>query len=373
MAKPDYASMVKQLNLTPQSVIDAIDDLNEWVCLHPKFIKAQQKIMNAIAGRSRDLLIVVIGPARVGKTTLLESIAGMSDALAIERGQRRGCFRFSVPPPDYLGRFNWTDAIIEAYLQTDEPLPYRKIVYGNIEDGAPTWQLAKGSASAAQAGLWHSFVKNIKLEKLVTLVDEGNTIPVTLSELQVSRAIHALKYIVAQTKQPLVIGGTSNLKRLVEHDVQLKVRTKVVTLDTYGETVADVEAFAIFLDEMEKRLGIKHCDSGCLVAHAKEIRAAVDGRPGIAVRVATDALSSSGDKARLTWNRYKHYLDQMEDSSLEDMKEERHITAQRIVAAVEAVTTTRAQSDKHAKSKERERSRRVGATKNTNAPNHPFK
>lgn len=62
MAKPDYASMVKQLNLTPQSVIDAIDDLNEWVCVHSALSTAQEEIMNAIAERSRDAMIVVIGP-----------------------------------------------------------------------------------------------------------------------------------------------------------------------------------------------------------------------------------------------------------------------------------------------------------------------
>jgi hypothetical protein len=366
MPRPDYASMVKQLSLPQQSVIDAIADLNEWVCLHPKFITALQKIMNAITGRSRDLLIVVIGPARVGKTTLLEAIAGMLDALATERGQKRGCFRFSVPREDHRGRFNWTDAIIEAYTKSDELLPFHKIEYGNIEDGAPTARSASRSVSVAQAGLWHSFVKNIKLEKLVTIVDEGNTIPVTLSQLQVSRAIHALKYIVSQTEQPLVIGGTSNVKRLVEHDVQLKLRTVVIALDTYADTPEDIEAFTIFLEEMEKRLGSAHCVPGCLVAHAKEIRTALDGRPGLAVRVATNALSESGRRPPLTWNRYKRHLDDMEDKALVDMKEERRITAKRIVAAAEAATSGRKEPEK------KERSGRVGATRNTNAPNHPF-
>ncbi|MGF6770501.1 hypothetical protein P3T18_002980 [Paraburkholderia sp. GAS199] len=366
MAKPDYASMAKQLNLTPQSAVDAIDDLNEWICLHAKFLTTQQKIMNAIAGRSRDLLIVVIGPARVGKTTLLESIAGMSDALALERGQRRGCFRFSVPPPDHVGRFNWTEAIINAYVAADEPLPYNKIEYGDVEHGAPRGRAVSGSVAARDAGLWHSFVKNIKLEKLVTVVDEGNTIPVTLSDLQVSRAIHALKYIVALTKQPLVIGGTSNIKRLVEHDVQLKTRTKLIAFEPYSDTPEDNEAFEQFLDEMEKRLGPDHCEPGCLVAHAQIIRKSIDGRPGLAVRVATDALSEPSKRSRLTWNRYQRHLNIISSASLDDLTVERHVTAERIVAAAEAVTTRRPEA------KKRQPSGRVGATRNSNAPNHPF-
>src|ERR1700730_11648278 len=137
MAKPDYAAMVQQLDLTPQDVVNAIDNLNEWVCLHTKFATLQQTIMNAVAGRSRDLLIVVIGPARVGKTTLFESIAGMTDELARQAGKERGGFRFTVPPPDARGRFNWTAAITEAYALSDEILPFDKIVYGDITEGAP--------------------------------------------------------------------------------------------------------------------------------------------------------------------------------------------------------------------------------------------
>ncbi|MEM5341372.1 hypothetical protein [Paraburkholderia azotifigens] len=229
MAKPDYAAMVKQLDLTPQNVVDAIDDLSEWVCLHDKFVVPQQTIMNAVSGRSRDLLIVVIGPARVGKTTLFESIAGMTDELARQAGKKRGCFRFSVPPPDPRGRFNWTAAITEAYVASDEILPFNKIEYGDITEGAPR----RSPSGAYEEALWQSFLKNIRLEKLFTIVDEGNTIPATLSELQVSRAIHALKYIVAQTRQPLLIGGTSAIRHIVEHDTQRVLKFEVQHPDSY--------------------------------------------------------------------------------------------------------------------------------------------
>ncbi len=367
MRKPDFAAMVQQLNLTPQEVIDAIDDLNEWVCLHANFARAQQIIMNAVAGRSRDLLIVVIGPARVGKTTLFESIAGMTDELARKAGKRRGCFRFSVPPPDARGRFNWTAAITEAYALSDEILPSSKIAYGDITEGAPRGNLVVRSGDGAEQALWQSFVKSIQLERLLTIVDEGNTIPVTLSELQVVRAIHALKYIVAQTKQPLLIGGTSAIRHIVEHDTQLKVRTKIVMQSPYSNSKEDEENFACFIAEMENRLGAGFCEPGSLSSNSSEIRRGVDGRCGLAVRVATDALSQHGSSRPLRWKLYKKYLDDLKEIAEKDLAKERVATNRPIIAAAEAATTRRRKE-----AEKSERNDRVGATKNTNAPNHPF-
>ncbi|CAE6724336.1 hypothetical protein [Paraburkholderia nemoris] len=367
MAKPDYAAMVQQLDLTPQDVVNAIDNLNEWVCLHTKFATLQQTIMNAVAGRSRDLLIVVIGPARVGKTTLFESIAGMTDELARQAGKERGCFRFTVPPPDARGRFNWTAAITEAYALSDEILPFDKIAYGDITEGAPRRNPAVDSRVAAEEALWQSFVKNIRLERLFTIVDEGNTIPVTLSELQVVRAIHALKYIVAQTGQPLLIGGTSAIRHIVEHDVQLKVRTKVLMQDPYGDSKEDEKSFCTFMVQMEERLGPRFCEPGSLSSHSEEIRRGVDGRCGLAVRVAIDALSQHGSKCPLNWKLYRKYLGQLVEAAGNDLAMERRVTNTPIVAAAEAAITK-----KTPKSEKVERNGRVGATKNTNAPNHPF-
>ncbi|MFM0439465.1 hypothetical protein PQQ84_23615 [Paraburkholderia strydomiana] len=367
MAKPDYAAMVQQLDLTPQAVTDAIDDLNEWVCLHANFSRLLQIILNAVAGRSRDLLIVVIGPARVGKTTLFECIAGMTDELARQAGKRRGCFRFSVPPPDARGRFNWTAAITEAYARSGEILPSSKIAYGDITEGAPRRDPAIRSGVAAEEALWQSFIKNVQLERLFTIVDEGNTIPVTLSELQVVRAIHSLKHIVAQTKQPLLIGGTSAIRHIVEHDTQLKVRTKILMQNPYGNTKADEENFESFLAEMEKRLGAEFCEPGSLLSNSSEVRRGVDGRCGLAVRIATDALSQHGSEHRLTWSLYKKYLDELKEATEKDLAMERLATNRAIVAAAEAATTKRRKENGRT-----ERNDRVGATKNTNAPNHPF-
>ncbi|RKE38690.1 hypothetical protein B0G76_5031 [Paraburkholderia sp. BL23I1N1] len=367
MAKIDYGAMVQQLNLTPAHVIEAIDDLNAWVCLHTRFVLSQQIIMNAISGRSRDLLIVVIGPARVGKTTLFESIAGMTDALAQQAGKRRGCFRFSVPPPDARGRFNWTAAITEAYASSNEILPSKKIVYGDITEGAPRRVPANPSSAAAEEALWKSFIKNVQLEQLVTIVDEGNTIPVTLSQLQVDRAIHALKYIVAQTRQPLVIGGTSAIRHIVEHDTQLKVRTKVLMQDPYGDSQNDEASFKVFIEEMEKRLGPRYCKPRSLSAHSAEIRRGVDGRCGLAVRLTTDALSQHGGNGELDWPLYKQHLDSFSQAAEADLAAERHMTGRPIVAAAEAAITKKVPGSRKGK-----RDSRVGATKNTNAPNHPY-
>jgi hypothetical protein len=367
MAKIDYGAMVQQLRLTPPDVTEAIDDLNAWVCLHARFASLQQIIMNAISGRSRDLLIVVIGPARVGKTTLFECIAGMTDALAQQAGKQRGCFRFSVPPPDARGRFNWTAAITEAYASSNEILPSNKIAYGDITEGAPRRVAANPSGAAAEEALWQSFVKNIELERLVTIVDEGNTIPVTLSQLQVERAIHALKYIVAQTRQPLVIGGTSAVRHIVEHDTQLKLRTKILRQDPYGSSKDDEENFRVFIEEMEKRLGTKYCKPNSLSAHSKEIRRGVDGRCGVVVRLTTDALSQHGGKHCLDWPLYKQILDHFSQNAAEDLETERHVTGRPIVAAAEAPTTKKTPSSRNV-----EKNGRVGATKNTNARNHPY-
>jgi hypothetical protein len=78
MPKPDTCT-VNQLNLTPLSVTVAIEDLNELVCLHPTVATVQENITDAIARRSRNLLGAMISLARVGKATLLESIAEIPD------------------------------------------------------------------------------------------------------------------------------------------------------------------------------------------------------------------------------------------------------------------------------------------------------
>ncbi|MEX4002035.1 hypothetical protein AB4Y38_24410 [Paraburkholderia sp. EG285A] len=377
MANIDYDAMVQQLDLTPPHVTAAINDLNTWVCLHARFAKILQVIMNAIAGRSRDLLIVLIGPARVGKTTLIDSIAGMTDALARQAGKRRGCFRFSVPPPDKQGRFNWTAAISEAYAKSDEILPFDKIVYGDITEGAPRRGPGTSSGAAVEEALWQSFINSIQLERLATIVDEGNTIPVSLSPLQVDRAIHSLKYIVAETRQPLLIGGTSAIRHIVEHDTQMKVRVKVVMQDPYGNSEEDEENFRIFILEMEKRLGPKFCVPGSLSSHSREIRRGVDGRCGLAVRLATDTLSQHGRKHKLNWALYKNNLEELVRYSGDDLAMERRATRKPIVATAEAAITRRTTESRNVEMKEAdsrnvEKKGRVGATKNTNAPNHPY-
>ncbi|WP_434666252.1 hypothetical protein P5W99_31540 [Paraburkholderia sp. A3BS-1L] len=397
MAKPDYAAMARQLELTPQPVIDAIDDLNRWVCLHPKFANLLQTILNAINGRSRDLLIVVIGPARVGKTTLFETLVGIVDELARQAGKKRGCFRFSVPSPDRQGRFNWRAAITQAYVSSGEILPFNKILYGDITEGAPRSMLAAASGAREEEALWDSFVKNARCEGLVTFVDEGNTIPVTLSELQMTRAIHSLKDIVAQTHQPLLIFGTSNVRHIVEHDTQLKVRTKVLRLDAYGGSEKELEGFTTFIEEMEERLGPEFCEPGSLSSHADDIRRGVDGRPGLVVRLATDALSQQCGKYRLEWDLYSQYLNELAESSKKDLAEERRATNKPVTAAAEAPISKKTplcgkdvaapqgemngpvtaaasapSSKKAPKSGKAEKQGRVGATRNTNAPNHPF-
>lgn len=367
MAKVDYERMAQQLDLTPSNVIDKIEDLKMWVCLHTRFASLQQIIMNAIAGGSRDLLIVVIGPARVGKTTLFESIAGMLNALARRKGKKRGCFRFSVPPPDKQGRFNWKAAITEAYRLGEEILPSSKISYGEITEGAPRRRTVSLSRAGAEEAQWESFLKNIKLEKLPIIVDEGNTIPVTLSKLQVERAIHSFKYIVAETEQPVLIGGTNAVRYIVEHDTQLKVRTMILMQDPYGNSEEDESSFSVFIKEMEARLGEQYCEPGSLSAHSAEIRRGVDGRCGLAVRLATDALSQHGGGRKLDWSLYKRYLDQLVLTTADDLAEERRVTKKPIVATVEEVTTKVT-----TKSRSVERKGRVGATRNTNSRNHPY-
>ncbi|MBB5407842.1 hypothetical protein HDG34_001774 [Paraburkholderia sp. HC6.4b] len=164
-----------------------------------------------------------------------------------------------------------------------------------------------------------------------------------------------------------MIFGTSTIRHIVEHDTQLKVRTKVLRLDPYGEKIEEMEGFVTFIEEMEKRLGPEFCEPGSLSSHAVEIRRGVDGRPGLVVRLATDALSQHGHERRLNWKLYSKYLNELAASSGEDLATERRVTNRPIVAAAEAPITKKAP-----KSGKEERNGRVGATKNTNAPNHPF-
>ncbi|MEM5339694.1 hypothetical protein [Paraburkholderia azotifigens] len=155
--------------------------------------------------------------------------------------------------------------------------------------------------------------------------------------------------------------------RFTFETAQLKVRTKVLMQHHYGDTEKDEESFRTFIVQMEERLGSEFCEPGSLSSHSKDIRRGIDGRCGLAVRVATDALSQHGSKHKLNWDLYKKYLDELAETAGNDLAMERCATNKPIVAAAEATITQR--KPKHDKI---ERSGRVVATKNTNAANHPF-
>ncbi|WP_321931897.1 hypothetical protein [Paraburkholderia guartelaensis] len=239
MEKTDYTAMLRQLEL-------ANEELKKLVCRHPQFATLLRTILDGISGRSRDLLIVVNGAARAGKTTLSEAIAGIVDELAHRAGQRRGCVRLPVPSPDKLGRFNWRVALTHALVSDEQVPPFNAIANGDIAGTGRRHISAALSAAKGEEAQWDSFVKIVRQERLVTFVDEGNTIPVTLSDLQMTRAIHSLKDIVAQTHQPLLIFGTFAVRQIVEHDT-LKVRTTVLMFDAYTELDEAGEAFIAFI------------------------------------------------------------------------------------------------------------------------------
>ncbi|MEX3953920.1 hypothetical protein AB4Y40_40280 [Paraburkholderia sp. EG287B] len=227
MEKPDYAAISQHLSLAPQEVVKANERIRKWACLHPTFAKLLRTILDGISGRSRDSLIVVNASARAGKTTLSETIARIVDELAQRQGKSRGCLRFSVPSPDKLGRFDWRAAITLANASSGQVFP--------AERGA---------------ALWQSFVDNLKSERLVTIVDEGDMIPATQAGIQVKRAIDRLKYIAAQTQQPILIFGARSVRHIAENDTQLKVRTRVIMLDAYGDLEETRDGFITILNTL---------------------------------------------------------------------------------------------------------------------------
>ncbi|MFM0555885.1 AAA family ATPase [Paraburkholderia sediminicola] len=376
---PDFEKMLDHYSWPSEELDHKLGTFAERMIHHATFERVVQKVIDALTSKVPDNLIVVVGPSRVGKSSVRKALAGMLDCRAKRMGKPRGCFYFSLPETDGRGRINLFLAASRALRDAKEPLLEKKIVYGPITGGAPK-KTNPNSLTRDERAMVGALVNNMREEHIPLIIDEASALAYLVTALQQGRAAHGFKDIMEDTGEPIVFIGTSEIKKLVELGIQLELRATIIRFDAYvddsdndqndavedssemtkpvpreedlpsqvaqtGEAgqnddlpVNGLKQFCSLLKMIERELGEKFCEHLCLISHARDILRGIDGRSGVLFKIINKVLSDSGGTRRVTWTAFSKWMrKEIPPETLVTMQMERIATGAAIISAISMI------------------------------------
>ncbi|MGU7778684.1 AAA family ATPase [Burkholderia sp. PU8-34] len=346
---PDFESMYDKYVWVADDVHRKTRELRYGIVDHVVFHDVVQQVLDALQSENADQIIVVMGPARIGKTTLRRSIVGLLEARARRIGENRGSFSFSVPEPNGKGQMNWYLGATRALRDAKEPLIDAKVVYEDITKGAVK-RRRPASVEYDERARLGALVTNMREENAPLIIDEVSALPSILSVKQQNRAAHGLKDISEDSGQPIVIIGTGDILNIMELSLQFELRTRLIPFEAYvkeeksaSENRQDsgiparlngIRGFRSTLRMTEKILGEEFCVPGALTSHTEEIVTSIDGRSGVLFATVNMLLADSSRRGPITWEMFDLVLAKMvRPSTLERAVAERLEVDEQIAAA----------------------------------------
>lgn len=231
---------------------------------HPSLDAAYGDVCGAIQDGAPGSLILVQGPAGVGKTTLLQLIEKLltEEMLPeLERDSERiAVVRLAAVAPEARG-FNWKEYFRRLLLALAEPMVERKIKQPHTEgDGAKSDPRHQASLDAvphmSSANLRYATEQALRRRRpCVVLLDDAQHLAITGSGRKLLDQLNTLKSIADLTQTTHVLAGTYELTAFRNLSGQLSRRSVDVELTRYrAADRAERQAFVNALWTFQRHL-----------------------------------------------------------------------------------------------------------------------
>jgi hypothetical protein len=224
------------------------------IIAHPHLEAADNALRSAIQEPGGASIINVFGPARVGKSTMMNHviraiILEMLPLLQQDR-ERIPLLRLSPRPP-LSGYFNWKDFFQVGLVAFDEPLIEHKIAHDHGDDeeltglvrpdGSP---IKRKPPEGSKDALRQSFETAAKRRRPVAIfVDEAQHLDNVSSDRQRENQVNCIKSLAENTGTIFVLIGTYELLPLRDLSAQLIGRSQDIHFPRYRSTAKELSQF----------------------------------------------------------------------------------------------------------------------------------
>jgi hypothetical protein len=293
--------MLPDSSLSP-AIAARLAPFKAYTVAHPLLAEVDRQLFQALLEPAGASFIFVIGPARVGKTTLKEHVEQRVHQVFQEPERlapgRIPLLSLEAPAPE-TGNFHWKDYYVRALKALDEPL-IREKRYGYRPDGVghtiPTRIPGKATAPELRLALESALTHR---RPAAIIIDEAQHFGKVASGRRLQDQLDCLKSLANLTNIVHVLLGPYDLLALRNLSAQLSGRSRTIHFRRYRLTSADdCTHFQKVLRSFQQQLPLE--EGGDLITHWRLCYERSIGCIGVLknwiVRAVSEALSAGAKR-----------------------------------------------------------------------------
>jgi energy-coupling factor transporter ATP-binding protein EcfA2 len=250
--------------LLDQPPSDRLSYFKAYTVAHPFLGQADEKVRNTLREPGGALLIFIIGPTGVGKTTLLtfieQRLLNQAQAHLSQDPDHVPVIKLDAMAPS-ARQFRWPDFYTRALMAVSEPLIDYKVERGavlpvfNERMGRHVPPRLVGDAAALQRS-WEQVLKYRRPEAI--LIDEAQHFAKTAGGTHLEDQLDHVKSLAIATKTIHILAGTYDLLLFRNLNAQLSRRSIDVHFSRYDATKPeDCKAFQRVLLTFQRHLPLE--------------------------------------------------------------------------------------------------------------------
>jgi hypothetical protein len=228
--------------------IERLEFFHARKIVHEKMESVADEIVSAIRHRAGEGFIFVVGPTRIGKTTVLEYVVNnlLNESMDKMRNDP-GCIPVAwMATSPYHRGYDWKDHWVGCLEAINEPLIEHKTTYGDAHFDREKFTRGGSRDSRTITMLRRAFEGAARERHLrVFCVDEAQHLTLVPYSKMYLAQLEIIKSVASLSKAMHVLFGTYDLLKLRNANGQLGSRAVTVHFSRYRpDNNADIEEFA---------------------------------------------------------------------------------------------------------------------------------